>query len=431
MKKLIVIALTYSLSITLFASNDGETRTATVKTQVSSSDVINIEAKNTELYVEAWDKNEVEIEATIRFDGKMTDRIEEFLNEFETLVKENVKSGGGELKIDTDLDVPNRVQIGSKNIGINISYGNKELKIIYRIKAPGSNEYIINNSYEDVKLVGSFNEVDFTQYSGQLEAGTIKSGKLKMKYGSADIENLEESEMELYEQKLNINTLGTLDLNAKYSEFELGSVAKIEAISYESDFEIGSINELSGNFKYGKIDISGKIDEGEFVFYEMELEADDIGRLQMENSKYSKFDFDRANTIIFEQSYEDETEIGILGSFKSQNSKYGNHSIRLLEGSWELNAYEDETEIEQLGENATEIDINGKYLDTWIGIGSSSFILTTDVKYGKAKYDESDVDVKRYIKDNDQLEVEVHSKTMNNNPIKISVKGYEVDVTLN
>lgn len=431
MKKLILIALIYSLSITLYASIDGETRTATVKTQVSSSDVINIQAKNTELYVEAWDKNEVEIEATVRFDGKMTDRMEEFLNEFERLVKKNIDSGGGELKIDTNLDIPNRVQIGSKNIGINISYGDNELKITYRIKAPGSNEYIINNSYEDVTLIGNFNEVDFTQYSGKLEAGTIKSGKLKMKYGSADIESLEESEIELYEQKLNINTLGTLDLDAKYSEFDLRSVGKIEAISYESDFEIGSIKELSGNFKYGKIDISGKIDEGEFVFYEMELEADDIGRLQMENSKYSKFNFDKANTIIFEQSYEDETEIGTLGSFKSENSKYGNHSIQLLEGSLELNAYEDETEIEQLGANATEIDINGKYLDTFIGIGSSSFILTTNVKYGKAKYDESDVDVKRYIKDNDQLEVEVHSKTMTDNPIKISVKGYEVDVTLN
>ncbi|MEP1033194.1 hypothetical protein [Ekhidna sp.] len=431
MKKLIIIAFACSLPIILYANNDGETRTATVKTTVSASDVINIQAKYTELLVETWNKNEVLIEASIRFDGKMTSKMQSFLDDFEQTVNDNITKGAGELKIDTDLDLPNRIQIGSKNIGINISYGDKDLKVVYKIKAPGTNKYIISNSYEDVRLVGNYDKMEFTQYSGELEAGTIKSAKMNMKYGSANIESLGNADMEIYEQKLDIKNLGTLDLNAKYSDLELEKVEKIDAVSYESDFEIGSIYELNGNFKYGKINISGKLQKAKYEFYEMDIEADEIGTMVSENSKYSKFEFGKAGSIAFDQSYEDETTIGNLGTFRSKNSKYGKHKIELLEGSFELNAYEDDVDIEKMGTNVTEISVDGKYLNTTIGIGNASFILTTNVKYGKAEYDESEVDVKRYIKDNDQLEVEVHSKRKSTNPIRISVKGYEVDVVLN
>lgn len=431
MKKLILIALACSLSILLHANSDGETRTATVKVEISASDVINIKAKNTELLVETWNKNEVEIEASIRFDGKMTSKMEDFLNEFEQRVKDNITSGAGELKIDTNLDEPNRVQIGSKHVGINISYGEKDLKIVYKIKAPGSNRYIVSNSYEDVRLVGTFDYMDFTQYSGELIAGTITTAKLNMKYGSATIQKLGDVEMEIYEQKLDIEEIGELELNAKYSDLELYLVNEIEAISYESDYEIGSISGFNGNFKYGKINITNKIDEATLTFYEMEMKAGDISTLRLENSKYSKFNFERAGSVTFEQSYEDETDIGTLGSFKSKNSKYGKHEIETLEGSLILNAYEDEVEIDRLGSDVSEIDIDGKYVDSSIGISNASFVLTTNLKYGKAEYDESAVDVRRYVKENDQLQVEVYSKTKSDNPIRISVKGYEVDVVLN
>ncbi|WP_436516155.1 hypothetical protein [Ekhidna sp. To15] len=431
MKKLILIALAYSLAFLLYANNDGETRTATVKTTVTASDVINIEAKHTELLVETWDKNEVEIEASIRFDGKMTNKMEVFLDEFEQRVKDNISQRTGELKIDTDMDIPNRVQIGGKSIGINISYGGKELKIVYKIKAPGTNKYIISNSYEDVRLFGSFNEIEFDQYSGDLEAGTIKTAKMNLKYGSASIKSLENGDMEIYEQELDIYSLGSLELNAKYSDLEFEKVGKVDAISYESDFEIGSIEEFKGNFKYGEINISGKLNVASFECYEMDIEAEELGKMESENSKYSKYEFGKARSIKFEQSYEDETTIGTLGSFQSKNSKYGKHTIDVLEGSISLNAYEDKIEIDELGKKVSKISIDGKYIDTAIGIGNSSFILSTNIKYGEVNYDKSDVDVRRYIKDGDQLEVEVHSKSKSDNPIRISVKGYEVNITLN
>ncbi|WP_370086129.1 hypothetical protein [Ekhidna sp.] len=428
MKKLILIALTCSITFFVFGNGDGETRSTTVKLDISTSDRISIQAKNTELIVETWDKNSMEIEASIRYDGKMTDKMIEFLNQFEQRVKDKISKGAGDVRVDTDLDLPNKIQIGGKHVGINVSYGDENLKVLYRIKAPGTNSYTITNSYEDVRLIGNFDKVEFTQYSGELEAGNIKSAKLNMKYGSATIESIGNASMEIYEQKLNSRNIGELEINTKYSDLELRKVGTMKATSYESDIQIGSIRNLSGDFKYGEIKVNEKLETAELTLYEMDIEAEEIEAIKLLNSKYSEIEAEKVGSIVFEQSYEDQTSIGTLGSFKSTNSKYGNHSIELLLGSLILNAYEDEVEIDRLGPSATEISIDGKYIDFSIGTGSVPFVLITKVKYGKVDYNESQVDVKRYIKDNDQLEVEAHSKAKGTSPVKISVKGYEVDV---
>jgi hypothetical protein len=432
MKKLILIALACSLSAGLFANKDGETRTATVKVGVSASDIIDIKAKYTELTVETWSKNEVEIIASIRFDGKMTDKVQKFLDEFEENVKNNISNSAGKLSIDTNLDEPNKVQIGGKHVGIIVSYGDKELKVSYKIKAPGTNKYTIASSYEDVRLVGSYDKIEFTQYSGDLAAGKIKSAKMNLKYGSATIESIESATMEIYEQKLNSRSIGNLEINTKYSDLDFRNVGTMEATSYESDIQIGTIKELKGNFKYGEININDKLENAKLTFYEMDMEGEEIGTLRLENSKYSNFDFEKVGSLVFDQSYEDETEINTLDTFKSLNSKYGNHSIGLLNGSLELNAYEDEVDIEKLSSTATLISIDGKYIDSSIGISDASFLLKANVKYGSISYDESKVNVRRYIKDDDKLEVEVQSKSgKERKPINIIVNGYEVDVNLN
>ena len=430
MKKLILIALACSLS-TVYAKNDGETRTVNVKVDVSGSDVINIQAKRTELMIETWDKNEVAIEATFRYDGEMTPKIQEFLEQFEELVNNNISKGGGEVSINTRL-VPSDIfmKVERKFWGFVKEITSLDAKLTYKIKAPGANKYVITNSYKDVRLVGSFDKLELTQYSGYLEAGIIKSAKMNLKYGSANIERLEIANLKIYEENLNVNDIGTLTINAKHSDLEVKEVDEIDAVSYESDFKIGSISKLEGSFKYSEIDIKGKLDQSELTLYEVDIEAKEIGVIRLWYSKYNKFDIDKVGSIVFEGSYEDITRIGTVESFKSRNSRYGNHSIGILQGSFQLNAYEDKLQIDEIGSNATEVSIDGKYIDCSMDVGSSAFILIANVKYGKVKYNKSDVEIKRYIKDNDQLEIEVHSKTNNNNPVRISVKGYEVDMTL-
>lgn len=431
MKRLILIALAYNLTFyAALATKDVETRTATVNMKITPSDLISIKAKHTNLSVEVWDKNEVEVVATIRFEGKMTDRMERFLAEFQENVESKVQYAGNELSISTNLDEPNKVQIGSRHVGIVIGFSDDELRLDYQIKAPASNKYIISSSYKDVKLIGDFNEMEITHYSGDITGEGIEEANLNLKYGSAEFKRLGKVKMEIYEQEMDVDVIGDLDLNAKYSELEIKELDFLEAESYESDYVIGTVQEMSGNFKYGEIEIEQAMEKGEFILYEMEIESRKITELRLENSKYSKFNADEVSSIVFEQSYEDETEFGTLGTFRSLNSKYGNHNIKVLSGSIELNAYEDDVQIEEVMSDATRVDIDGKYINASLGISSISYSLLGNVKYGKVDYDKEDVSMTKYIKESDRLEVELQSKKKSENPLIIKVAGYEVDVKI-
>lgn len=432
MKRLIIstIAICFCLVSMANRNNDGETRSATVRLDVSSTDVINIQAKYTDLTVEAWDRNEVMIEASVVFDGKMNKRVQEFLDNFEQEVKENISKKGNEILIETNLDEPNKVQIGSKNVGIIFSFSEDELRIEYKIKSPPSNKYIINSSYRDAFLYGHFKDVDLTQYSGDLEAEFIDKAKLNLKYGSATFKELGEVDMEIYEQNIESGKINTLKLNAKYSDLEITEVESLDAISYESDYTIGSIASLTGNFKYGEMEVTQEIKRAKLTLYEEDIEARKIGNLTLENSKYSKIIVARIESIALKASYEDQFTIGSLGSLTSTDSKYGKYQIDQLQSKFQLDGYEDNIEIDDISSSATIVAIDGKYIKASIGANDIPFVLNSKIKYGQINYDEGIVDVRKYIKDSDLLELEAYSKKKSEKRLQIHVNGYEIDLNI-
>ncbi|MEQ9403339.1 MAG: hypothetical protein RIM99_07140 [Cyclobacteriaceae bacterium] len=432
MKKTILILLAFSIWLPYSqADNKVETRTASFSFDVSANDLINIQAKYTDLTVEAWDKNEVFVEATIRFDGKMNDRMQRFLDSFEEEVKNNISDNPGELLIKTNLEEPNKFQLGSKNVGIVISFNEDELRLEYKIKVPSSNRMMIKNSYRDLILSGEFDEVDIDQYSGELEAGYIKKADIKLKYGTASFNGIGTAKMELYEQNLTVGKIERLEINTKYSELDIEELGPTEIISYESDFEIGTLELLEGNLKYGKLEVTGKFKEGELETYEFDIEANEIGTLIYENSKYGKLEAESIEKLGLDQSYEDEFDLNMVGSLISEETKYGKYTIGTLKGKIQLSGYEDEVSIDELGPDATSVEIRGKYIDIELTTNSRGFKLVSDTRYGKMDIDRDNMNIRTYIKDGDQLEIDATSKNPGVNPVLINIQGYEIKLNLN
>jgi len=434
MKKIILTLLALNVYYSLSATDpkDGETRTATASYEVSSSDLINIQAKYTDVVVEAWDKNEVLVEATLRFDGKINDRVQRFLDSFEEEVLSNITEGPGELLIKTNLDEPNKFQLGGKNFGIQINFNEDELKLEYKLKVPASNELKIKNSYRDLKLIGTFTEVEIDQYSGDLEADIIEEADFKLKYGTAAFDEIKVAEMELYEQEITANRIGELTIETKYSELKIEELGNTEIVSYESDFEIGTLSYLEGNLKYGKLEITQSFDRGELTTYEFDIEANAIGTLTLEDSKYGKFEAESIESLRLISSYEDDFDLELLGSLEVEESKYVNYNIGELTKNLEVKqGYEGSVDIDALGNNVSFIEIKGKYIDTSIETNGKSYKLLANTKYGDMNIDKASMNVTRYIKDGDQLEIEASSNSSDpGNQVLISISGYEMNLQL-
>lgn len=430
MNKTITTLFIYSICIFQAAATDktGETRTATLSYDIGVNDRINVEAKYTDLNVIVWDKQEVQVEAKVLFDGKMNDRMQKFLDTFEEEVKSNISNLGGELSIKTNLDEPNKFQLGSKHVGIIISFNEDELRLEYTVKMPANNSLKINNSYRDVNMEGNLREVEIDQYSGNLRAQNIEEAKIKLKYGSAYFGEITTGEIELYEQKLTAKTIGKLDLNTKYSELNIDNLGPTEVISYESDYEIGTLTSLEGSLKYGKMEVAERFEEGELTTYEFDIDAKAIGQLKFEESKYGKLEAQSIERLGLYKSYEDEFELGHVGSLISQETKYGKYRIGTLGKVLELTGYEDDISIEDLATEAKLVDINGKYIGVRMGMQNRAYTLLADTKYGDISIDKEDLNITRFIKDGDQLEVEASSKVGGGTPIQITIKGYEMNL---
>ena len=153
MKKGILILIALA-STSAFANNskEGVTRTATKVVDVSSGDRINILGKNKTLTIETWDKNQVEIVATVNFYGDPNNRMQEFLDNWEAIVNGNIRKSGGELTIDAEIEEPNKVQIGGRYLGVQVGYSEKQLSIEYALKVPARNPIELRTSYKSLSM---------------------------------------------------------------------------------------------------------------------------------------------------------------------------------------------------------------------------------------------------------------------------------------
>ncbi len=427
--KILLISAVFSANLVFGTGKEIQTQTTSHSVAVSSSTEIKIQGKHTYLEIETWDKDEVAIEATVTFNGKITDRVQKFLDEFEQNVRDGVLKTGNELKINTRLDEPNRVQIGSKHVGVIIGYSEKELRIEYIIKVPGSNDLTVKGAYKDIVMIGTYDDVEITQYSADLTADTFKKAKLNLKYGDAEIKSIGNLTMEVYEQDMEVNKIGTSDLNVKYSDLTFDQVDEMTVIGYETDFYFVDIESLDGNLKYGEMEIESKLSRGTLTLYEFNIDGQGVGNLRFENSKYSNIEFDRANEIKFIESYEDKLDVRYINTLIAK-SKYGEYTIDQLGHKVELFGYEDDLVINDVADEATGIHLDGKYLNLDIDLTDSEYRLVSDLKYGKVDYDESKVDVRKYIKENSMLKIELASKRAGADAFLLDIRGYEVDVFL-
>ena len=431
MKRTILILLAFNVGFNVSSANseDGETRTANVTMEVSSTDIVNIQAKYTDLIVEAWDQDEVFIEATVRFDGRMTDKVQKFLDSFEDDVKSNITKSIGELRIETNLNEPNKFQLGSKYLGIQIGFSEDELKVEYSVKMPASNSVTIKNSYQDVIMRGRFQDVIIDQYSGDLDVEYIETAEFKLKYGSAQIDQIEDAKMELYEQDIDANLINKLTIDTKYSDLKVKDLGSTEIISYESDFEVGSLELLNGKLKYGKLEITRSLKDAELTTYEFDIDAASIESLVLVNSKYGNLEAESIDNLRLQQSYEDDFDIDNLGKLIADEAKYGDFVIGELKDELELSGYECEIKIKRIDSSTTNIDISGKYIETSIDTEGIDYTLKANTKYGKIDIDKTNMSIKKYIKDGDLLEIEANSpNSSSENPVLISISGYEMDL---
>ncbi len=435
MKRTLKLTLSISLFICLLTGYSSarhtvdETKKAHFTFETIPSTNIVITGGNTDVIVESWEKNVVDVTITIEFKGKETDRVRKFLDEFETEARNSISASKSLIEIKTRLDEPNKVQIGSKYFGFIIGYSDDEMRLTYEVKVPKGNDLMVKNSYKDLVIMGNYaGNVEIDHYSGDLEAGSFTDLELKLKYGDASFGNIGDAVMELYEQEIEIERLNSAKIDVKYSTVDLLEAGSIYMEAYESKITVGVAEKIKGIFKYGSLNVDEMLKTAELDIYELTLEIMKCGQLSFSQSKYSDMTIEEAGELNFFESYEDDIVIGTLGKLITK-SKYLDLKVRRLTNSIKIDGYESDLNLYEYTKEASSIQVEGKYNELEINSNGIPFNLDANIKYGDIDYPEG-MERKLMIKDDNLLELKLVPANRVTAKLNILIRGYEIDADI-
>jgi len=408
-----------------------EERKAEVRYTINENHKLELKSSDKNIDINTWNKNEVLIEATVIYKGDDNDKIREFLEDFQEIVEANITKNRNLIEVNANSNEPSKFEMGSKLFKfVVISYNKKELNISYTLTVPSYLSMKLKNSYEDLRLNGEFEgNVEIDHYSGDFEGGKFSNLKATLKYGDAEIDQVEKGEFNLYEQDLIVKDFGDGLFDAKYSEIELDQSGSFSIAGYETDLTINSGEKVLGTLKYGKFEVTNDFQTVELTeSYESDFIFNNVEDFKIEQSKYSGFEISEVENLIITSSYEDDFEIGTIGNIELK-SKYAKLNIERITSSLEImEAYETDLDIKELEKGLSKFLIDGKYCKVYVTDSNLSFGIDLDAKYANISYPEDSYEKRIYIKEGSQLKVELDSKT--NSETKIIVRGYEMDLII-
>jgi len=414
--------LLLALTTSAFAGSIQETKTAKATYDVAKSDKIEIDAKNVTFLISTGPSGVVNVEAEIIYTGKETEKIRNFLDNFQQEITGRISTAGGRLYIDADLDEPFKVKVGR---GRRVEYSDEDLKITYTITVPAENDFSLKNSYKDVTMRGKYTGITVVSlYSANFEGEEFLDLEMELKFGKADFRSVKDAAIKLYEQKFNVGDVGNLNLESKFSRVELRKTQSVILDSYESKLSFGELGSLKGKAKFGRIATSGKMRELDLDTYEVDMQFGDVESARFTQSKFCEVTAGRVGSLKLPDSYEDDFTIEELGALDVK-SKFNNFEIEKLLSSAIVEGYETDLDIRGVGKDIESISIDGKFNKLFLNSSNVPFHLKGDLSFGDVDFPADKVERKVYIKENSKLEIEVVSKS-GPPSLFIDLRGYEM-----
>jgi hypothetical protein len=395
---------------------------------------VNIDHRYGLLKVVKSKDDKVHLNVRFRVEGGDEKQIQKALDQFDL----DITDMGNHVNIETDLGIKNW---NSRNGKITLSFKNgmkikglKKLKAEMLVAVPDIGKLGLKNKYEDIIIDFDYaGDLDVYLYDGDLFTKGIGGDlELEIKYGKANLEDLNDADLTLYDSKMEIASAKNVKLSSKYSEYSIGDTEKLTIQAYDDKMELGNVK--------GRLDIKDKYSDIKMAnFKEAYLDiydADLVGKkgesLIIDGSKYSKYRFVELDKVEVDNSYDDEFIIRKVGGVKIRESKYTEYDLESLEGNVDLLAsYDDKVTVDRVENSFKGLNVNGKYTKINMDIPTAvKYELDIEMKDGNIQYPENDFENQYYKEKSSTLVVRGVRKGAGSNPPKVVVKGYDCKINL-
>lgn len=329
--------------------------------EVDANAQVNLKANDTDLTLETWDKNTVEVNITVVVHAENNTDAQEFLD----AVAPTINGTRTNVTVSNDLCFRKMISNGN-NIRIWMQDGGGKITIQdYRftmhIKMPKQNGLDLQARYTNASLGDLAGPVNIHGVDANITGGDITgSGRMKLTYGSSRFNDLSGlDDLQLFEEHFSCSSFGDLDLNSRYSDLDFGTAGKLVVKSFEDEIQMGDVREMEGKMNYSDVRMknAGVLD---LELFETNIRGEKVDEIEFE-AKYCKFDFTTIGKMDAED-FENRYEADAIEHLEA-DGKYSRYEFDRLSGSLDMSGFECNLEVDLLASTVTRVDVEGKYLD--------------------------------------------------------------------
>jgi len=238
----------------LHAQTYSEKREQSRSFKLKSGTVVQITNKYGNVNVMPWEKDSVRIEVSMAAQSKQAAKVVKILS-----------------SIDCEM-ISSATTISARTVFYDnsttfwkdvVSYAGQvfntsnNLQINYTVYMPASSDIKIDNKFGNVYMDNHSGNADLTISNGDLQARNFLGKlKLKLEFGSVNMQNLDDAQLNINYSDLTLRKVNSLSLNSRSSTIEMEDAATIELISTRDKLNVKRCGALSGETSFSRISIN-------------------------------------------------------------------------------------------------------------------------------------------------------------------------------
>jgi len=210
---------------------------------VSANGNLSIDGKYSDVHIETWDKNEVDLIVKIEVTNRSEAKAQQYLNK---------------ITIDIDDASANNLSIKTMIEGsINSNDRDEKIDIKYQVKVPVSLNMKLKNSYANMYLQDASGEIGINVSYGNVKMGKI-SGPINfnLSYGNGEVEEVKNGNIVVRYSNLEIGNTGNVNVSNNYSNIDFGNSNDIDLSNKYGNLTWRVLKNLKGYSKYGNVKVA-------------------------------------------------------------------------------------------------------------------------------------------------------------------------------
>lgn len=214
---------------------------------ISQDGEVKLANKHGVLYIETWDKPEVDIWVKIQVKAKSESKANEVFDRIN--IKFDNRSDYVEAITELEAVKGSWWNWGNNNSG--------DFSINYHVRMPVGCKLFGSNKYGNVILDKLDNDCNLEVKYGNMSIGDIRGDfNFTLGYGNGGVTMAENISGNLKYGKLDIGVAHDVEINTKYSKISIEQANDVKAFSKYDHYKIGKINSISNVGKYDNFDIA-------------------------------------------------------------------------------------------------------------------------------------------------------------------------------